>query len=211
MLAKAVATIPDSTDLIFEPKWDGFRCLIFRDGAEVTLQSRSGKSLNRYFPEIVNRMLDRLPDHVVLDGELVIAGSGRLDFDALTERIHPADSRVQLLAQQTPASYIAFDLLLAGDRLLLDEPGRERRARLTDLLGETTAVHITPATDSPETARQWFTLFEGAGLDGVIGKPADGPYTPDKRTMFKFKHSRTADCVVAGLRWHKDTEPGTAV
>jgi ATP-dependent DNA ligase len=211
MLASPGRAIPDGDDLVFEPKWDGFRCLVFRDGDELILQSRSGKSLNRYFPEVVTALLAALPDRVVLDGELVVDRDGRLDFDALTERIHPAASRVALLAEQTPARYVAFDLLAVGDDSLLDDPGRDRRAALVRTITPAAGLHITPATTDPATAREWFTLFEGAGLDGVIGKQADGPYTPNKRTMVKFKHQRTADCVVAGMRWHANTEPGTAV
>ena len=211
MLASPAPGIPDRDDLLFEPKWDGFRCLVFRDGADLTLQSRSGKPLDRYFPEVIARLLAVLPDRVVLDGELVVDRDGRLDFDALTERIHPADSRVRLLAEQTPARYVAFDLLALGDESLLDRGGADRRAALTTAVTAADGLHITPSTADPATARTWFTLFEGAGLDGVIGKPADGPYTPNKRTMSKYKHARTADCVVAGLRWHANTEPGTAV
>ncbi|TCO52435.1 ATP-dependent DNA ligase [Actinocrispum wychmicini] len=211
MLAKAAGTIPDGADLIFEPKWDGFRCLVFRDGSEVVLQSRSAKPLNRYFPEMVARLAAGLPDRVVLDGELVVGKAGRLDFDALSERIHPAASRVNLLAEQTPATFVAFDVLQLPSGPVLESPGIERREMLVKLVADTDSVSLTPATQDVELARQWFTLFEGAGLDGVIGKPAQGPYTPDKRTMLKFKHSRTADCVVAGLRWYKDTEPGTSV
>ncbi|GAB3478696.1 ATP-dependent DNA ligase [Amycolatopsis cihanbeyliensis] len=209
MLARAVRQIPDADDLLFEPKWDGFRCLVFREGDEITLQARSGKPLNRYFPEVLEKLAGQLPERVVLDGELVVAVGGKLDFDALTERIHPAASRIELLAEQTPASYIAFDLLALGDESLVDEPTSARRARLTALAGD--ELNITPATDDPATARHWFTLFEGAGLDGVIGKPLDAPYSPGKRILAKYKHSRTADCVLAGLRWHVDTEPGEAV
>jgi ATP-dependent DNA ligase len=211
MLASPAKAIPDGDDLVFEPKWDGFRCLVFRDGPELVLQSRSGKPLNRYFPEVITALLAALPDRVVLDGELVVDKDGRLDFDALTERIHPAASRVALLAEQTPARFVAFDLLALGDKSLLDDAGRDRRAALTGAITPADGLHITPATTDPATAREWFTLFEGAGLDGIIGKPADGPYTPNKRTMVKFKHARTADCVVAGMRWHANTEPGTAV
>jgi ATP-dependent DNA ligase len=211
MLAAPAAAIPDGDQLIFEPKWDGFRCLVFRDGADLTLQSRSGKPLNRYFPEVIDNLLAVLPDRVVLDGELVVDRDGRLDFDSLTERIHPAASRVRLLAEQTPARYVAFDLLALGDESLLDRAGRDRRAALTDAITPAEGLHITPATSDPAVAREWFTLFEGAGLDGIIGKRADGPYAPNKRTMIKFKHARTADCVVAGMRWHANTEPGTAV
>lgn len=211
MLAAPAPKIPDGDGWLFEPKWDGFRCLVFRDGDELTLQSRSGKPLNRYFPEVIAHLLATLPDRVVLDGELVVDRDGRLDFDALTERIHPAASRVALLSGQTPARYVAFDILAAGDESLLDVPGADRRAALTGTITPATGLHVTPATTDPATAREWFTVFEGAGLDGIIGKPGDGPYTPNKRTMRKFKHARTADCVVAGLRWHANTDPGTAV
>ncbi|OZM71065.1 ATP-dependent DNA ligase [Amycolatopsis antarctica] len=209
MLAKAVASIPGSGGLLFEPKWDGYRCLVFRDGDELTLQSRSGKPLNRYFPEMVVSLTSTLPDRIVLDGELVVARDGRLDFDALSERVHPAESRVRLLAEQIPASFVAFDLLALGDDSFLDEPTASRRDRLIALASAD--VHITPATTDPETAKHWFTLFEGAGLDGVIGKPLDAGYSPGKRIMFKYKHSRTADCVLAGLRWHVGGAPGEAV
>jgi ATP-dependent DNA ligase len=211
MLAKAAPSIPDGEDLLFEPKWDGFRCLVFRDGDELTLQSRSGKPLNRYFPEVVERLLAGLPDPVVLDGELVVGVDGVLDFDALSERIHPAASRVTMLSEKTPATFVAFDVLEIPTGPVLELPGFERRETLVELVSTTDAVSLTPATRDAGLARQWFTLFEGAGLDGVIGKPAQEPYTPDKRKMLKFKHSRTADCVLAGLRWYKDTEPGTAV
>lgn len=209
MLARAVKTIPSSDELLFEPKWDGFRCLVFHDEQELTLQSRSGKPLNRYFPEVVASLRADVPPQIVLDGELIVARDGRLDFDSLTERIHPADSRIRLLAEQTPASYVAFDILGAGSRSLLDTPTSDRRARLTS--SELGDVRITPATTDPERARGWFTLFEGAGLDGVVGKPLEASYSPGKRTMFKYKHSRTADCVVAGLRWHVDAPTGDAV
>jgi ATP-dependent DNA ligase len=183
------------------------RCLVFRDGDEVLLQSRSGKPLNRYFPEIETEVRRVLPSRAVVDGELVVARNDELDFDALSERIHPAASRVALLSEQTPAVFVAFDLLALGSQTLIESPTMQRRAALLDL----TDLNVTPATTDRELAREWFTLFEGAGLDGVIAKPADAPYTPGKRTMLKVKHARTADAVVAGLRWHKDTEPGTAV
>ncbi|MET9266089.1 ATP-dependent DNA ligase [Amycolatopsis sp. NPDC004079] len=207
MLAKPAKAIPDSGGLLFEPKWDGFRCLIFRDGDEITLQSRAEKPLNRYFPEVLAALRESLPERVVLDGELVVARDGKLDFDALTERIHPAESRVQLLAEQSPAQFVAFDLLALGDESFVDEPFSARRERLESLPG----IALTPATTDPETARHWFELFEGAGLDGVIGKPLGEPYSPGKRVLFKYKHSRTADCVLAGLRWHVDGEPGEVV
>ncbi|HJQ46310.1 MAG TPA: ATP-dependent DNA ligase [Amycolatopsis sp.] len=209
MLAKAAKTITDGGDLLFEPKWDGFRCLVFRDGDGLTLQSRAGKPLNRYFPEVLDQLSAALPAAVALDGELVVAQDGQLDFDALTERIHPAKSRVTLLAEQTPATFVAFDLLALDDQSFLDEPTSARRDRLEKLTGE--GINITPATTDAATARHWFTLFEGAGLDGVIGKPLGAPYSPGKRIMAKYKHARTADCVVAGLRWHADSEPGQAV
>ncbi|ASR35499.1 ATP-dependent DNA ligase [Prauserella marina] len=209
MLARAASRIPDSASLLFEPKWDGFRCIVFRDGDELTLQSRSLKPLNRYFPEVVAELARTLPPQVVLDGELVVGVEGRLDFDALTERIHPAASRIALLSEATPARFVAFDVLAIGERSLLDEPTSTRRDALTGLAES--GLRRTPATTDPETARHWFALFEGAGLDGVVGKPLEEPYQPGKRAMTKYKHSRTADCVVAGLRWHADTEPGEAV
>lgn len=209
MLAKPAKSIPADAGLLFEPKWDGFRCLVFRDGDELTLQSRSGKPLNRYFPEVLAALSRALPERIVLDGELVVARAGKLDFDALTERVHPADSRVRRLAAESPASYVAFDLLALADKSFVDEPTHVRRDRLAALAAD--GLHITPATTDPETARHWFTLFEGAGLDGVIGKPLTAGYSPGKRIMVKYKHSRTADCVLAGLRWHVDGAPGEAV
>ncbi|MBP2473433.1 ATP-dependent DNA ligase [Crossiella equi] len=213
MLASSAEEVPDRGGLLFEPKWDGFRCLVFRDGDAVFLQSRSGKDLARYFPEAVAFCRAELPDRVVLDGELVVEVDGELDFDALTERIHPAASRVELLSGRTPARFIAFDLLAEGEESLLDLPFRVRRERLERLFTRVPAdrVHLTPVTSDVATAREWFTLFEGAGLDGLIAKPADGVYAPGKRTLVKIKHARTADCVLAGLRWHVKTEPGTAV
>ncbi|GAA4527038.1 ATP-dependent DNA ligase [Amycolatopsis samaneae] len=209
MLAKPAKTIPDSGGLLFEPKWDGFRCLVFRDGDELILQSRAEKPLNRYFPEVVARLTETLPERIVLDGELVVARGGKLDFDALTERIHPAASRVTLLAEEQPAEFVAFDLLALDDESFVDEPTAKRRERLEQVAGE--GIHLTPATTDPDTARGWFELFEGAGLDGVIGKPLDEPYSPGKRVLLKYKHKRTADCVLAGLRWHVDGEPGEMV
>ncbi|MGW5098567.1 ATP-dependent DNA ligase [Streptomyces nodosus] len=202
MLAKPVARIPP--DMQYEAKWDGFRAIVFRDGAEVELGSRTGKPLTRYFPELVEALRERLPQRCVVDGEIVIAREGHLDFDALTERIHPADSRVRMLAERTPASFVAFDLLALDDASLLDVPLSERRARLEGALsGVTPPVHLAPATRDRALAERWFEQYEGAGLDGVIAKPLSGPYRPDERVMFKVKHERTADVVVAGYRFHK--------
>ena len=202
MLAKSVKEIPDTGHV--EPKWDGFRTIVFRDGDEVELGSRNEKPMTRYFPELVEQIKAHTPPRCVLDGEIVIVQGDRLDWDSLTNRIHPAASRVKLLAEQTPASFVAFDVLALGDDDLMGTPLRERRARLTDALaGAADSIHLTPATSDPDEARRWFTQFEGAGLDGVVAKPLDGVYQPDKRTMFKVKHERTADCVVAGFRWHK--------
>lgn len=203
MLAKAVKTMPTG-DVLYEPKWDGFRCILFRDGDEVELSSRGEKPLTRYFPELVEAARRELPDRCVIDGEIVIRKGTVLDFDSLQQRIHPAASRIALLAESTPASFVAFDLLAVGDDSLLERPFRERRQRLVDTLATAhTPFHVTPATDSHDTARRWFEEFEGAGLDGVVAKPLDLGYEPDKRVMFKVKHERTADCVVAGFRWHK--------
>jgi ATP-dependent DNA ligase len=203
MLAKAVKTMPQG-DLLYEPKWDGFRCIIFRDGDEVELSSRGEKPLTRYFPELVAAARRELPERCVVDGEIVLRTGSVLDFDALQQRIHPAASRIALLAERTPASFVAFDLLALSDESLMELPFSERRDRLTSALEKTAApIHITPVTDSYELAQQWFQEFEGAGLDGVIVKPREIPYQPDKRVMFKVKHERTADCVVAGFRWHK--------
>ncbi|MGW3493452.1 ATP-dependent DNA ligase [Streptomyces sp. NPDC001020] len=202
MLAKPVSTIPP--DMQYEAKWDGFRAIVFRDGPEVELGSRTGKSLTRYFPELVEALRERLPERCVLDGEIVIAREGHLDFDALTERIHPADSRVRTLARRTPASFVAFDLLALADTALLDTPLSERRALLERALSAVTPpVHLAPATTDRTVAEQWFEQYEGAGLDGVIAKPLSLPYRPDERVMFKVKHERTADVVVAGYRFHK--------
>ncbi len=207
MLAKRVDAIPTTGDWIFEPKWDGFRVLVFRDGDEILLQSRDSKSLNRYFPEVAAFMLEQLPGRCVLDGEIVIAANGQLDFDALQLRVHPAASRVKLLAGQTPASVIFFDLLALGDEDLTGTPFSARRARLEAVLAHSAApVHLTPATQDRAQAEDWFKRFEGAGLDGVMAKLAGSPYAPDKRTMLKVKHERDCDCVVAGFRWHKDGE-----
>jgi ATP-dependent DNA ligase len=211
MLAKRVAHIPEGDIWIFEPKWDGFRALIFRDGDEILIQSRDGKSLNRYFPELLDTLRAALPEQCVLDGEVVIATEAGLDFDALQLRIHPAASRVKLLSQKTPASMVFFDLLCEGENDLTSEPFQTRRKRLESLLcSAAPPIHITPATRNRSIAVDWFRHFEGAGLDGVMAKPATGAYEPDKRVMLKVKHERDCDCVVAGFRWHKDAE-GTAV
>ncbi|MEV6738201.1 ATP-dependent DNA ligase [Streptomyces sp. NPDC051104] len=202
MLAKPVAAIPP--DMQYEAKWDGFRAIVFRDGVEVELGSRTGKPLTRYFPELVEALRERLPERCVVDGEIVIAREGRLDFDALTERIHPADSRVRMLAQKTPASFVVFDLLALDDDSLLDVPLGHRRALLEQALsGARPPVHLAPATTDRAVAEQWFEQYEGAGLDGVIAKPLSLPYRPDERVMFKVKHERTAEVVVAGYRFHK--------
>ncbi|MEV0444864.1 ATP-dependent DNA ligase [Streptomyces spectabilis] len=202
MLAKSVARIPPGMQ--YEAKWDGFRAIVFRDGAEVEIGSRGTKSLTRYFPELVEAVRERLPQRCVLDGEIVLARGGRLDFDALTERIHPADSRVRLLAERTPVSYVAFDVLALFDEALWDVSLRDRRRLLAKALeGVRAPVHLAPATLDEEVAREWFERYEGAGLDGVIAKPLDLRYRQNERLMYKIKHERTADCVVAGLRLHK--------
>ncbi|MFE2328516.1 ATP-dependent DNA ligase [Streptomyces sp. NPDC059385] len=202
MLAKSVARIPPGMQ--YEAKWDGFRAIVHRDGDEIEIGSRTGKSLTRYFPELAAALKGNLPDRCVMDGEIVIIQGGRLDFDRLTERIHPAASRVKLLAETTPAAFVAFDLLALGDEALLDTPLTERRGALVSSLSTARPpVHLTPATTDPALAQEWFERFEGAGLDGVIAKPLDLPYRPDARLMFKIKHERTADAVVAGFRFHK--------
>ncbi|MFC9973246.1 ATP-dependent DNA ligase [Spirillospora sp. NPDC127200] len=203
MLAKAVKTMPQG-EVLYEPKWDGFRCVVFRDGDEVELSSRGEKPLTRYFPELVEAVRRELPERCVVDGEIVLRQGSRLDFDGLQQRIHPAASRIRLLSQETPASFVAFDLLALGDESLLELPLAQRRQRLVDALsGVKPPIHLTPASDSYDTALRWFDEFEGAGLDGVIAKPLDRPYEQDKRVQWKVKHERTADCVVAGFRWHK--------
>jgi ATP-dependent DNA ligase len=207
MLAKAVHDIPRAPGLSYEPKWDGFRCIAFRDGAELELGSRNDRPLTRYFPELVALLRTALPERCVVDGEIVVVTDGGLDFDALQQRLHPAASRVNRLAEETPSSFVAFDLLALGDRDLTDEPFQERRRLLEGILGgQLDRVHLTPTTDDPDVAEDWFTRFEGAGFDGVMAKPVDQPYQQDKRAMWKVKHERTADCVVAGFRWHKDGE-----
>ena len=202
MLSKSVASIPP--DASYEPKWDGFRSICFRDADEVELGSRNERPMTRYFPELVAAATAELPDRCVIDGEIIIATENGLDFEALQQRIHPADSRVRMLAEQTPASFIAFDLLAVGDDDYTGRPFLQRRAALVDALaGSGPLFHITPATTELATAQRWFSEFEGAGLDGVVAKPLTITYQPDKRVMFKIKHARTADCVVAGYRVHK--------
>ncbi|MEO5745686.1 MAG: ATP-dependent DNA ligase [Terracoccus sp.] len=203
MLAKAVPSIPTG-ELSYEPKWDGFRSIIFRDGDEVEIGSRNGKPMTRYFPEIVAAVKANLPERCVVDGEIVVVVGDRLEFEVLQLRIHPAASRVTLLAGETPASFIAFDLLALGDDDLTRMPFEQRRTRLEEALaGAAAPIYLTPTTRTAATAGEWFEQFEGAGLDGVIAKPLDGAYQQGKRTMFKIKHARTADCVVAGYRLHK--------
>jgi len=206
MLAKAVHALPpgDEGDLIFEPKWDGFRCIIFRDGDEVELGSRNQRTFTRYFPELPDPVRRSLPDKVVIDGELVVPGDDGLDFDALGQRIHPAESRVRMLAEKWPASFVAFDLLALGDRDLTDEPFAERRQALIEIAAEfAPPILLTSSTIDRAEAQEWFDRFEGAGFDGVMAKPADGSYVQDKRAQFKVKQQKTADCVVAGYRIHK--------
>jgi len=211
MLAKAADSLPEGDGWLFEPKWDGFRAIVFRDGDEVLIQSRDLKPLDRYFPELAAPLREQLPERCVLDGEVVIARNGGLDFEALLLRIHPAESRVRMLAGESPASYVAWDLLALGDDDLRGVPQAERRTLLEGALGRATPpIHLTPATRDRALAADWFDRFEGAGLDGVVAKRLDGTYQPGKRAMIKVKHQRTADCVVAGFRWHKNG-PGTHV
>jgi ATP-dependent DNA ligase len=203
MLAKAATKVPTG-DFFYEPKWDGFRCIVFRDGDEVELGSRNERPLTRYFPEVVAAVKANLPEKCVVDGEIIVPRGDRLHFEALLQRIHPAASRVNLLAEETPASFVAFDLLAIGDESLLDTPFRERRARLeATMRGARPPIHLTAVTRDADTAQGWFETFEGAGLDGVVAKAGELPYGPDQRLMTKVKHVRTADCVVAGFRWHK--------
>jgi len=206
MLAKLTRELPVG-NMIYEPKWDGFRCILFRDGDEVELGSRNERPLTRYFPDVVAAARTELPERVVLDGEIVIAGAAGLDFEALSQRIHPAASRVKMLAESTPASFVAFDLLALGDRDLRSAPFAERRASLCQALADAQPpVHVTPATTDRELALSWFSRFEGAGLDGVVAKPADLQYLEDKRAMFKVKHERTAEFVVGGFRYYRGGE-----
>ena len=204
MLAKRVGELPTDGDWVFEPKWDGFRALVFRDADEILIQSRDEKPLDRYFPELLEPLCSALPPRCVLDGEIVIVKDNELDFDALQLRLHPAASRVKLLSQQIPSSFVFFDLLCRGDRDLRGEPFQTRRRELESLIASAPPpVHLTPATTDRSVASDWFRRFEGAGLDGVIAKPTLGTYEPNKRVMLKVKHERDCDCVVAGFRWHK--------
>jgi ATP-dependent DNA ligase len=213
MLAKASPELPDGEpgQWWFEPKWDGFRCLVFRDGNEIVLGSRNEKPLTRYFPELLGPLRASLPERCVIDGEVVVAGPEGLDFDALQQRIHPADSRVQLLSVETPASFVAFDLLALDDLSLLATPLQERRRALEAVLAAPARrVHLTPGTQDRDVAADWFSRFEGAGLDGVMAKPIASTYQPNKRAVLKVKHLRTADCVIAGFREHKNGDgPGS--
>ncbi len=206
MLAKLSREMPAGGGLVYEPKWDGFRCIVFRDGPEVELGSRNERPLTRYFPELVESLRANLPERCVVDGEIVIAGRSGLDFDALLQRIHPAASRIKLLASATPASFVAFDLLGLGEDDLRGEPFGSRRAGLEQALGSAEPpVYVTPATADPVVARDWFERFEGAGLDGVVAKSIGLAYREGERVMLKVKHERTADCVVGGFRWHKES------
>lgn len=208
MLATSVKAIPTREGLSFEPKWDGFRCLVFKDGDEVELASRNTKPLTRYFPEVVAQLREVLPERCVLDGEIFVAIEGRLEFEVLQERIHPAASRIAMLADKTPAQYVAFDCLALGGENLMGLPFKDRRAHLETALAEARgSIHLTRTTTDPVEATRWFEQFEGAGLDGVMAKPLDARYEPNKRTMMKIKHTRTADVVVAGYRLHKTSTP----
>jgi ATP-dependent DNA ligase len=203
MLSKAVPRIPEGP-FSYEPKWDGFRSIVFRDGNEVEIGSRNERPMTRYFPEVVEAVKANLPERCVIDGEIIVVVGDRLEFEVLQQRIHPAASRVKLLSQETPARFIAFDLLAVDDTDYTTQPFEQRRAALEEALADAKPpIHLTPATRNHDLAVQWFSRFEGAGLDGVVAKPLAGPYQPDKRTMFKIKHERTADCVVAGYRVHK--------
>ncbi|MEJ5991556.1 ATP-dependent DNA ligase [Ramlibacter sp. PS3R-8] len=205
MLAKIAEALPTEAGFLFEPKWDGFRALVFRGAEQTYLQSRDLRPLNRYFPELEKALHDTLPKGCVLDGEIVVAGPRGLDFDALQQRIHPAPSRIAKLSKETPAAFVAFDLLAAGGKSTMELPQAERRVRLERLLGKPKPpLHLTPVTRDRAEAEKWLEEFEGAGLDGVIAKLESAPYQPGKRTMLKIKHVRSAECVVAGFRWYKD-------
>jgi ATP-dependent DNA ligase len=204
MLAKLADVLPAGGEFLFEPKWDGFRAIVFRGATELFIQSRDLRALDRYFPELHETLLDKLPNGCVIDGEIVMVTADGLDFDALQLRLHPAASRIAKLARETPASFVAFDLLAIDSRNVISSPQSERRALLEKMLaGIDSPTHLTPMTRDLALASEWLTRFEGAGLDGVVAKPADGPYVPGKRAMIKVKHARTAECVVAGFRWHK--------
>jgi len=204
MLAKLARELPPAEGTLYEPKWDGFRCIVFRDGDEIELGSRNEKPLTRYFPELLPALKASLPERCVLDGEIVITGPNGLEFESLLQRIHPAESRINVLALSTPSSFVAFDMLALGDSDLRPEPFARRRAALEVALADASPpVHLTPATSDRDVAARWFDRFEGAGLDGVVAKPLSLPYREDQRVMWKIKHARTADCVVAGFRWHK--------
>ncbi len=206
MLSKVADELPHGEGFLFEPKWDGFRAIVFRKAGEVVIQSRELRPLDRYFPELSKALGELLPRGCVIDGEIVVARAGALDFDALQQRLHPAPSRVARLAQETPAAFVAFDLLAAGGKSTMALPQGERRSRLEQLLGSIKPpVYLTPMTRDRAVAADWLVRFEGAGLDGVMAKPLDASYQPGKRVMFKIKHARTADCVVAGFRWYKET------
>jgi ATP-dependent DNA ligase len=211
MLAKLADALPGGDGWLFEPKWDGFRAIVFKDGDDVYIQSRESKPLARYFPELTDSLRAALPERCVVDGEIVIVGPHGLDFDALQLRLHPAKSRVDMLARAQPSAFVAFDLLALGDDDLREVPQQERRARLERVFADIAPpIHLTPATRDRDVAQKWFAEFEGAGLDGVMAKPQDGTYRPNERAMLKIKHVRTADCVVAGFRWHKNGD-GTHV
>lgn len=211
MLAKLVREMPDDAELLYEPKWDGFRAIVFRDGEDVYIQSREKRPLVRYFPELVEAIREHFPERIVVDGEIVIATDDGLDFSALQLRLHPAKSRVEKLSKEIPTSFVAFDLLAEGDEDLTGVPFEERRRRLEAVFATASApIHVTPITEDVEVARDWFARFEGAGLDGVMAKKRSQIYEPKKRAMQKIKHRRTVDCVVAGFRWHKNG-PGTLI
>ena len=206
MLAKIADELPLEPGFLFEPKWDGFRAIVFRNREEAYIQSRDLRPLNRYFPELAHALTEALPKGCVIDGEIVVVTGSGLDFDALQQRLHPAASRVTRLAKETPAAFVAFDLLAAGGRSIMDLPQSERRVRLERLLGQVAKpVYLTPMTHDRAVAQEWLERFEGAGLDGVIAKAEAAPYLPGKRSMYKIKHARTAECVVGGFRWYRDT------
>jgi ATP-dependent DNA ligase len=207
MLAKIADELPTQDGFLFEPKWDGFRAIVFRQGQETYIQSRDLRPLNRYFPELESALTQALPKGCVIDGEIVVVGASGLDFDALQQRLHPAASRVAKLAKETPAAFVAFDLLAAGGKSTMELPQSERRIRLERLLGQASKpIYLTPMTRDRALAQEWLQRFEGAGLDGVVAKPETTLYLPGKRAMLKIKHARTADCVVAGFRWYRDTQ-----